>query len=309
MRETNVKNRVEDARRGDTEALAFLFQLYRPQLYSNALRLVGNTPMAQDAMQDTFLLAFTNIRSLRDESVFYPWLKKILVNTCFLALRKEKSARNYLFSIPNDAFIEESIEQRFETIESNHSIYSALNRLSPELRSCVMLRYFSSFESYDEIALILGIPIGTVRSRLAAAREKLSNVLPRFSDESDRAFAEARQWSAYYHEIWTSFYDDPQAREEFINHLDPALNVRFTSGNTGTGKGILVEEFNNDLLYGSRLNVTNVSSSGNISILEGINTNSPEYPDRCAPSSIIIMFRKEQKIVDCCHIFDSPRSI
>lgn len=289
--------------------MASLFQLYRPQLYVHALRIVGNTPIAQDAVQDTFISAFTHISSLRDISLFYPWLKRILLNNCYLALRKEKSALNYRLALPDDTYIEESIEQRLENTANTQQIYSALSGLSAELRSCVLIRYFSNFGSYEEIALILGIPIGTVRSRLAAAREKLYAVYSHYNDKQDKAFMEAEQWSEYYLQIWKRFYDDQHTRNEFISQLNPALQIRYTSGSSGTGKALLEKEFNNDLLYGSRFHVREVNSCGNISVMEGINTNSSEYPDRCAPSSVIVLFRKNDKMIDACNIFDSPRTI
>ncbi len=305
---TEIQQRVKEAVSGDTKSMAFLFQLYRPQLYAQALRMVGN-PMAHDVFQDTFISAFTHISSLRNEAVFYIWLKKILLNNCFLTLRKGKSVLNYRLTIPKDTYVEESIEQRMDSAANTQQIYNALSGLSSELRSCVLLRYFSNYGSYEEIALILGIPIGTVRSRLAAAREKLYAVYSHYNDKQDTAFIEAKQWSEYYLQIWEKFYDYPDARNEFVKQLNPALLVRYTSGKSGTGRAILEKEFNNDLLYGSRFQVKEVNSCGNISVLEVINTNSPEYPDRCAPSSVIVLFRNNERIIHACNLFDSPRTI
>jgi RNA polymerase sigma-70 factor (ECF subfamily) len=305
---TEIQQRVKEAKSGDTLSMAFLFQLYRPQLYAHALRVVGN-PMAYDVVQDTFISAFTHISSLRDISLFYPWLKKILLNNCYLALRKEKSALNYRLALTDDSLIEESIEQRMENTANTQQIYSALSGLSAELRSCVLIRYFSNFGSYEEIGLILGIPIGTVRSRLAAARAKLYAVYSHYNGKQDKAFMEAKHWSEYYLQIWKKFYDDPNARNEFIRQLNPALHIRYTSGSSGTGRALLEKEFNDDLQYGSRFHVKDVNSCGNISVMEGINTNSPEYPDRCAPSSVIVLFRNKGKMIDACNIFDSPRTI
>lgn len=303
-----IQQRVRDAIGGDAQSMAFLFQLYRPQLYTHALRMVGN-PMANDIIQDTFISAFTNISSLRNTATFYPWLRKILLNNCYQALRREKSALNYHISIPKETQIEESIEQRLENSFFVHQIYSALSGLSDELSSCLLLRYFSKFNSYREIAAILCIPIGTVRSRLAAAREKIYTIYSQYQDASDKAFRDAKQWSDYYRQIWECFYEDPDARNEFINHLKPDLLIRFTSSKSARGRKLLEEEFNNDLIYGSRLNIKEVSSCGNISVLEGFNTNSPEYPDRCAPSSVVVLFRNNGRSIDACNIFDSPRTI
>lgn len=303
-----ILQRVHDAANGNSQSLAMLFQLYRPYLYVQALRIVGNTPLAQDALQDTFISAYTHISQLRCASMFYPWIKKILVNNCYLALRKEMSNRKAFKASMADTFIEESIEQRLDSSAGNRQVYGSLSYLSPELRSCVLLRYFSSFDRYEEIAEVLGIPVGTVRSRLAAARQKLCAIYSHYNDDDEQAFTEAQQWSTYYRQIWDNFYEEPKARHEFFKNLNADLHVRFTSGKSARGKYLLEEEFNNDLIYGSRFNLQEVHSCGNISILEGLNTNSPEYPDRCAPSSIIVLFRKKDNRVNACNVFDSPRN-
>ncbi len=183
-----------------------------------------------------------------------------------------------------------------------------MSRLSDELSSCLILRYFSHFNKYDEIALLLGVPIGTVRSRLAAAREKLSKLYHQTDDAGDRALNQSNKWSSYYQHVWTHIYDDHLSRNEFFNHLNPMLNVRFTSGKSGNGRGIFEKEINDDLTFGSRFNVKQIASCGNISVVEGINSNNIEYPDRCSPSSVFVVFRQSEKISDF-HIFDSSRII
>ncbi|HKR06251.1 MAG TPA: RNA polymerase sigma factor [Bacteroidia bacterium] len=301
-----IKIKTSAALNGDATAMGALFEWYRPRLHAHALRICGNTPLAQDAVQDTFIAAFTHLYSLRDAQLFYPWLKKILVNNCYQLLRKERSVEFTDSHLANDALLHRSIDEHFENISNSQRMYEALRFLSDELRSCVMLRYFSSVKSYEEIALVLGIPVGTVRSRLAAAREKLSEHFIGKDDADDAALKEAQQWSGFYSDRWNKVYDDQQARKEFFNHLIPALNIRFTSGKFGTGRNILEEEINNDLFYGSRFAANDIVSSGNITVMEGPNFNHPDYPDRCAPATALILFRKNDK-VEVTHIFDSPR--
>ena len=300
---------INEAVKGNAGALTLLFQWYQPRLYTNALRIAGNTPFAKDAVQDTFFSAFTQISSLRDPLMFYPWLRKILLNHCFQLLRKEKSMLKCHKNFPNKTYIEESIEQRLENSTVSYPLYEALSHLSGELRSCVLLKYFSCFESYKEIALILGIPIGTVRSRLAAAREKLSVHFSHMEDKGGQPFAEAAQWSAYYFKIWETAYDGPLSSNEFIKHLHPNLKVFCANHNSVATKQLIVSEFENDFLYGSRFYARNVSSCGNISVIEGININSIEYPDRCAPSTVFVLFRNNNLMVDTCNIYDSPRCV
>lgn len=292
---------------GDSVALSIVFQYYRPRLLAHALRLCGNTPTAQDAVQDSYINAHLHICSLRDPSVVYPWLRKVLFNTCYLLLRKERTMRSLHNAIDTDAGIDQTIEQQFDRSSNKQILYHQMSMLSEELRSCVLLRYYSNYNSYEEIATILGIPVGTVRSRLSAAREKLTKMFTACADGAEAALRQAVQWTEYYHHAWTHAYSDVQVRDEFLGHLLPDLRVRFTSGKMGQGRSILEREMYDDLHYGSRFHVRDVSSCGNISVIEGVNTNTTEYPDRCAPSSVFVMFR-DQHQVETMHLFDSSRT-
>lgn len=302
-----IRDKTEAALSGDAAAMGLLFEWYRPKLYVHALRLCGNTPLAEDALQETFISAFTHLPSLRNPSVFYPWLRKILMNNCFLLLRKEKSLLTQTNKISIDTFIQESVEHHFEKVANQQLMYEAMGQLSEELCSCIMLRYFTSFSSYEDIALILGIPIGTVRSRLSAAREKLTLLFKRLEDTDDEVLTQSKQWSGYYHHLWGNMYDDSQIRNEFINHLQPTLDIHYTSGQIGKGRMFVEDEINDDFVYGTRFNVADVSSCGNISVIEGINLNSSEHPERCPPSTVFVAIRKKDRI-GAIHIFNSPRN-
>jgi len=302
-----IKEKISMAVGGDAIAMGILFEWFRPRLYAHALRICGNTPAAQDAVQDTFISAFTHLTTLKDTGSFYPWLKRILVNNCYQLLRKEKFTPLTDHHLAADGMLHRSLEDRFENISNAHRMYEALRFLSDELRSCVMLRYFSSMNSYDDIAQVLGIPVGTVRSRLSAAREKLSSLFRKIEDAGDDAIREGLQWSGFYADRWNKIYDDMQARKDFFSHIHPLLSIRFTSGKTGTGRNILEQEVNNDLRYGSRFNIKEAVSSGNITVMEGPNLNHPDFPDRCAPATTLVLFRNQSQVQQL-HIFDSHRS-
>ena len=89
--------------------------------------------------------------------------------------------------------------------------------------------------------------------------------------------------------------------------MDPTINVRFTSGKLGKGRNLLASAFEEDIRYGSQLCVDDISSSGDISVVSGDNKNSIEHPDHCPPSTVVVLFRDQDKIV-VSHIFDSPRT-
>ena len=302
-----IEEKIDAALQGDASAFGSLFQWYKPGLLAQALRICGNTPLAQEALQETFISAFTHYPSLREPGSFYPWLKRILLNHCYRLIRNEKKTVAMEGIAKNDNIIERSIEEKFEKIANKQWVYTALEKLSDELRVCVMIRYFSNFKSYESIAAILGIPVGTVRSRLAAAKEKLLKLHQLNEDTSDQAFKESMEWSEYYKMIWGTIYDNTQVRNEMMAHLHPFLNVRFTSGKTGKGRNIISHAISEDIRYGSYLCPQEISSSGDISILEGINFNSSEHPDHCPPSTVLVFQRRKDKIVTC-NIFDSLRN-
>ena len=301
----SIRDKTSAALNGDTSAAGVIFEWYRPRLYAHALRICGNTPLAQDAVQDTFIAAFTHLDKLRNAEVFYPWLKKILVNNCLQLLRKEKFVSGHGNDTLRDLH-QNTIEDYFEKSSKLQSLYYALQFLSEELRACMLLRYFSRTKGYEEIAVILGIPVGTVRSRLAAGRVQLSQQFFRFSDTGDHALKESGYWNEFYLDTWKHLYNSLDSRSRFFDHFHPAMQLRYTSGKWDNGRKILEKEINNDLHFGSRYMVNNVMSSGNISIIEGPNRNGETTPDRCAPNTIVVVFR-ENELVHKAHIFDSPR--
>jgi RNA polymerase sigma factor (sigma-70 family) len=302
-----IREKTAAALSGDAAALGALFQWYRPRLHAHALRICGNTPSAQDAVQDTFISAFTHLSTLRDPSSFYPWLKRILVNTCYKLLRKEKFISPDDRLERRDLLVQASIDAHFEKISNQQRVHEGLRFLSEELRSCVMLRYFSSYSSYDDIARLLGIPVGTVRSRLAAAREKLHAIYSSHEDASEAAAKLSATWSHYYRQQWLGLYDDAQTRNVLFEHFSPSLLIRFTSGKAGQGRSILEKEIDNDLRFGSRFTISNVVSSGNLSVLEGPNFNHPDHPDRCAPHTAMVVIRDGDR-AESVQIFDSART-
>ena len=303
-----IREKMNAALQGDAEAFGTLFQWFGPRLKAHAIRICGNTPLAQDAVQETFISAFIHYSSLRDASSFYPWLKKILTNHCLHLLRKERSLGLDEGIESKDSLILQSIEENFERTANRQQMFEAMNSLSEELRSCVLLRYFSNYNTYEEIAQVLAIPVGTVRSRLSAAREKLLAYYNRAVDASDDALKEAAQWSGYYYQLCNKLYRDWENRKEFIEHFDPLLNIRFTSGKEAQGRILFENEISDDLDHGTFFKVNAITSSGNISVIEGKSINPPECPDRCPPSSVLIMFRDHDK-VDTLHLINSPKVI
>jgi RNA polymerase sigma-70 factor (ECF subfamily) len=302
-----IQQKTNAALNGNICDMGVVFEFFRPRLYALALRICANSSTAQDAVQDTFIAAFTHLHTLRNDSSFYPWLKHILINCTYQLLRKKKFEHFNEPTLMKEQMIFHSAHSALEKTSYQQQLYTSLQELSEELRSCVLLRYFSNYNSYEEIATILCIPVGTVRSRLSAARQKLSQVYKKFNDAGDHILKNAKEWSSYYYRIWTNLYDDAYIRNELFDHLHPRVNIRFTSGKTGKGRQIVEKEINEDLVLGTRFNVQEVITCGNISVVEGPNINTPEYPDRCAPSSVYVLFRNPVKVVETIHVYDAPK--
>ncbi len=302
--EALLREQTTLAMQGDGDALGAVFQYYRPRLQAHALRLCGNTPVAQDVVQDTFISAFTHINKLRDPSLIYFWMRKIVTNHCLRILQRQPTTS---LTVMKDAVLEASIEAQFEYTANRQSMHAAISRLSDELRSCVLLRYFSYYTSYEEIATILGVPIGTVRSRLAAARTQLNTFYRNSADANDHLYKKAAETSAWYQHMFGRMHTDTQAAREMLDHVAPSLLIRFTSGKTATGRHLIKQELDDDIRFGSLLNVHTVTTCGNVSVIEGTNTNAPEYPDRCPPATIVVTFRGKDQI-ERLHFFHSART-
>ena len=115
------------------------------------------------------------------------------------------------------------------------------------------------------------------------------------NSDNDKAFRQVQEWNDLYNTWFGNVYTSLQYREKLIGHFDKDLQVIFTSGKAVLGRKIVEQEIEEDLLYGNNFAALQVMSSGNISIVEAHNTNSPEYPNRCPENTIFILYRTGEK--------------
>jgi RNA polymerase sigma-70 factor (ECF subfamily) len=162
---------IRRLRARDEEALGDLLLLYRRRVLNLAYRILADADAAEDAAQEAFVRAFYGANGLRARVALWPWLRRITLNVC-LAERTRASRR------PAPAPVEEEASRRAVPPADRLAVHAALAALSPALRAAIVLRELEGL-SYAEIAQHLGIPIGTVRSRLADARRKLKEFLLR----------------------------------------------------------------------------------------------------------------------------------
>jgi RNA polymerase sigma-70 factor, ECF subfamily len=172
---------VQACRMGQTEAFGALVRRYQQRLYPTILRLVGSAEDAEDILQDAFVRAFEKLDQFHGESSFYTWVYRIAVNLALSGHRRRQGRgaafrREGVKSPAPDELPDESpaADPAFalEQAERERIVQNALNHLCPEHRAVVILKDFDG-RRYEEIATVLDIPVGTVRSRLHRARCEL----------------------------------------------------------------------------------------------------------------------------------------
>lgn len=165
---------------GDTAAFGRLVGLYQDRLYNSLLRVLGSAEDTRDVVQDAFVQAFLKLDSFRGSSAFYTWLYRIAFNLAMSHVRRERKTTS--LDGLKDGCGREPIDGRptpevdLLKTERVAMVHAALAELSIEYRQILVLRELEGCR-YEEIAEILELPVGTVRSRLFRARLQLRDRL------------------------------------------------------------------------------------------------------------------------------------
>lgn len=177
---------VTAAQQDDQAAFGALVEKYQAMAYSQALRMVGNPDDAADATQDAFLNAWRALPGFQGQSSFSTWLYRLTSNACIDLLRRSKRRPTLSITVadedeegPQETDIPDerwSPERELERKETRQTVRSGLSALSPEHREVLALREFEGL-SYQEIAQLLELEEGTVKSRIARARLALREFL------------------------------------------------------------------------------------------------------------------------------------
>lgn len=174
------------ARQGDEEAFSVLVEFYLPKVYGLCLSLLGQREDAEDCVQETFVKAWHSLQHFKSHASFYTWIYRIAVNTC-LDLQRSNSRKMTLSLDEANENSEVSLRDRIrderplpdevlEGKEFSDRIRSSLAVLPEMMQEILVLRDLQEC-SYQEIAALLGIAQGTVKSRLYRARRQLMNIL------------------------------------------------------------------------------------------------------------------------------------
>ena len=164
---------VEAAQRGDREAYVDLVRPRADRLFAIAQRILRDVDRAEDAFQDALVIAWRDLRALRDPDRFDPWLQKLLINVCIRQAGRERRRVANLRELPIDG---PAAPDEILTIADRDQLERGFRRLPPEQRALLVLHHFEG-RDHTEIAEILGIPGGTVRSRLHHAHRAMRAAL------------------------------------------------------------------------------------------------------------------------------------
>ena len=159
---------VHSCRNGHPEAFQALVRRYQQRALGHAKALTNNDADAADATQEAFVDAFRNLARFDTSLEFYPWFYVLLRNRCFKQTSR-RGTRSESAELPERAGAPASPELVLD-------VRAALERLDPADREVVVLKHVDGW-TYDEIASRLGIPRGTVMSRLFTARKRLQTLI------------------------------------------------------------------------------------------------------------------------------------
>jgi RNA polymerase sigma-70 factor, ECF subfamily len=186
--QVNEEKLIRAGQRGDEQAVEALFRRYHRPLFQTALRVLGNTEDAEDALQDGLLSAYRNLNRFEGRSQFSTWLTRIVINAALMRRRSAKARPAIsLDETPREEELPASErfaddgpnpEQVFASTEIREMISENLDELSPLLRTAFVLREVQGF-STGEAAKKLGVTENTLKARLWRARHQLAERLGR----------------------------------------------------------------------------------------------------------------------------------
>jgi RNA polymerase sigma-70 factor (ECF subfamily) len=182
---------ILETQRGNLDSFNQIVLTYQDTLFNTALRIIGDDELAADAIQDTFISAFRHINSFRGGS-FKAWLTRIVINICYDELRRQKRRPTVRLEPINDnddeietpRWLADSNmlpEEKFEAAELELAIQRCLDALPIHFRTVVVLVDVQGM-NYSEVASVVRVPLGTIKSRLSRARLRLRENLRGFRE-------------------------------------------------------------------------------------------------------------------------------
>ena len=171
---------IDEALAGDEKAYWKIVNIYKDRLFRVSYCILHNADEAEDIVQDVFVKMYKNLNKFRRQSSIYTWLYRITVNLSCNRIRSKKTRpQSSLNEIVDDKKYvkimtdpKRTPEQKLMRSQTQDAIIEAIKTLSPKLQEVIIMRYYNEMD-YKEIADMLNVNMGTIKSRLFAAREIL----------------------------------------------------------------------------------------------------------------------------------------
>ncbi len=291
---------VRKAGGGDAASLGVLLERHRAHLCALALGFLGHGPDAQDAVQDAYLIALRKIDQLKEPEAAGAWLRAIVRNVCLSRLRERR------YEGPFDGLIEgssgpkepyeSSAGESVDRLAMREWVWTALAELPEALRVAAILRYFGSYSSYEEISAILGVPIGTVKSRLNQVKVKLADALLETAELAhDEALLIAESQTRFFTEAHEEL--NRGHYEMLAGAFSQDLVLGYSGRTADRGLEFLIHRvWEEQLEAGVKLHPTSILTSKDITVIEGDFENPRDDPFHCPPATSIVCFYGDGKI-------------
>ena len=179
---------IQRAQKGDHDAFAALVNEHQRYVYNLAFRVVRDENESLDLTQETFVRAWTALPNFRGQSQFRTWLYRITTNLCYNRLPGLRRSLNDLGDDVMGEIPETNLDtpaQKFETNEIKTHLHKAIDDLDPNYKLLITLRYQNDL-SYEEISSTLNLPLGTVKTGLFRAKEKLRLALANYHPQEEQ---------------------------------------------------------------------------------------------------------------------------
>lgn len=177
MKTFDEQHLIELFKQDPHTAFKRIIEEYQDRIFNLCIYMLHSKEDAQDAAQEAFIKAYRSFEKFTPQASIYTWLYRVAVNTCLDYRRKpQRLLVDSEVSITEIPAPEPSPERIYESKEASRLIQMALERLSPEFKTVIILREIEDF-SYEDIAEVLQISLGTVKSKISRARDELRQLL------------------------------------------------------------------------------------------------------------------------------------
>ncbi|MDP9792773.1 RNA polymerase sigma-70 factor (ECF subfamily) [Catenuloplanes nepalensis] len=274
---------VRAAQDGDTAAFAVLARRHLAGMRATAIAVLGYNDDAEDAVQDAMLIAMRRLGQLRDPDAAGSWLTAIVRNNARLRLRAV--ARTVPVADPEQLLPVATAGRPDEGLEragQRDWVRHAVDGLPEPIRETVVLRYFTEYSSYRQIAEVCGVPVGTVRSRLRDGRRALTRTLLATADSYPERAA-GNVWENAAATIAAGARGDYATMLGSVFHRDARLTLE---GRPVGGPRALVGMMEFTYGAGVQARLREATASRDLLVWETDFVNPPDDPEHCPPGMI-----------------------